>query len=59
MIYRYKPFPIPTGLFAKFEVGSFLRSGAIVISTDGRTDGHTDIAQMSSNFALIKCLQGT
>ena len=40
-------------LFAKFEVRSFLRLDAIVITTYGRTY----IAQMSWNFALIKCLQ--
>ena len=34
-------------LFAKFEVRSSLRSNAIVITTAGRTNGQTDIAQMS------------
>ena len=42
-------------LFAKFEVCSSLRSDTIVITTDGQTD----IAQMSQNFALIKCHHGT
>ena len=40
-----------------------VRLDAIVFTTDGhmdgRTDGQTDIAQMSQNFTLIKCLQGT
>ena len=42
-------------LFAKFKVCSCLCTDEIVITTDERTD----IAQMSWNFALIKCLQGT
>ena len=42
-------------LFTKIKLHSSLRSDAIVITTDGQTD----IAQMSWNFALIKCLQGT
>ena len=50
-------------LCANFQVCSSLFSDAIVFTTDGRTDGRTDgqtdIAQMSQNFALIKCLQGT
>ena len=29
-------------LLAKFEVRNSLRSDTIVITTDGRTDGHTD-----------------
>ena len=40
--------------FAKFEVHSSLRSDAIVITTDGRTDGQTDIAQKFQYFELIK-----
>ena len=52
-------------LFAQFEVRSSLRSDAIVITTDvrtdrrtdERTDKQTDIAQMSENFALIKCFE--
>ena len=42
-------------LFTKFEVRRSWRSHAILISTDGQTD----IAQRSQNFALIKYLQGT
>ena len=34
-------------LFEKFEVRGSLRSDAIVITTDGRTGGQIDIAQMS------------
>ena len=38
-------------LFAKFEVRRFLRSNAIVITTD--------VLEQNQNFALINCLQGT
>ena len=52
--------PIATRiLFTKIEVRSSLRSDAIVNTTNGRTNGQTDITQMSSNFALIKCFQAT
>ena len=37
--------------FAKFEVRSSLRSDASVVFTDGQTDGHTDIAQMSDQMS--------
>ena len=39
-----------TRLCAKFQVYSSLRSHANVFTTDGWTDGQTDIAQMSWNF---------
>ena len=39
-------------LFEKFEVRSYLRSDAIVITTDRWMDGEADIAQMSKNFAF-------
>ena len=43
--------PANRSLFTKFGVRSSLRSDAIVIATcagtDGRTEGETDIAQMS------------
>ena len=42
-------------LCANFQVCCSLCSDAIVFNTEGQTD----IAQMSQNFALIKCLQGT
>ena len=35
------PFSIPAGLCLMFEVHSSLRSDAIVITTDGRTDSHS------------------
>ena len=43
-------------LFAKFEVRHSLRSDTIVITTVGRTDGQTDIAQMSQNLVSRQIL---
>ena len=56
--FQYRPMA-NRSLLAKFVVRGFLRSDAIVITTDGRTDEQTDLAHMSQNFALIKCPQGT
>ena len=53
---RYSPFSIPMAniiLFVKFEVRSFLRSDAIVITTDGRTDEQSDISQMSISMRRV------
>ena len=45
--FQYQAVMANRSLFAKFEVHSSLRSDAIVTTTDGWTDGQTDIAQMS------------
>ena len=55
---RYSPLSISTGLWLIEAYLQSLKSvalDAIVITTDVRTD----IAQISQNFELIKCLQGT
>ena len=56
---RYQILRTDIAHFQYQPVCSSLCSDAIVFTPDGRTDRQTDIAEMSQNFALIKCLQGT
>ena len=46
ILYTHRPMA-NRSLFAKFEVRSTSRWYVIMITTDGRTDGQTDIAQTS------------
>ena len=65
-VYRHSPFSIPTSVWVIEayvqifkSVAHCVRTQSCLPQTDTRTDGQTDIAQMSQNFALIKCLQGS
>ena len=63
---RYSPFSIPTSVWVIEAYVQIFKSVARCVRNRvyqrrmyGQTDGQTDIAQMSWNLALIKCLQGT